>query len=92
LQAYTSAKKICVVSNDGNYDAGGVGFRHNDQHYVKKREQVAANWELWATHFDVYVPYLNAHGISVTNACPQSAIRCFQKVTLDDGVAMLRTH
>jgi hypothetical protein len=79
---------------DGNYDAAnasGQGFRHNDQHYQKKRAQNAANWEAWAEHFRVYVPYLSENGITVLNACPQSQINCFQKVTLGDGVAVLKS-
>ena len=85
------AKKIVLFGfdYDGAYDAH-VGFRHNDAHYNKKRDQLEANWERWATHFDIYPSYFNKHGISVANACPKSAIRCFQKVTLEDGVAMLR--
>jgi hypothetical protein len=88
---HKKAKRIVLFGFDynGDYDAN-AGFRHNDQHYVRRREQVAANWELWATHFDVYVPYFRAHGIEVVNACPQSAIRVFQKMTLEDGVGMLR--
>jgi hypothetical protein len=46
------------------------------------------NWTKPAEHFSVYVPYLTAHGISVVNACPSSAIRCFQKVALQDAVAI----
>ena len=85
------AKKIVLFGYDynGNYDAH-QGFRHNDAHYVRRREQSAANWELWATHFGVYVSYLNDNGISIANACPQSSIRCFQKVDLEDGVRMLK--
>jgi hypothetical protein len=47
-------------------------------------------WERMALHFSVLVPCLNERGISVMNACPQSTIACFQKTTLDDGVAALR--
>ena len=46
-------------------------------------------WKIWAEHFRVYVPHLTASGASVVNACPWSAISCFQKATLDDGVAAL---
>ena len=87
------AKRIVLFGYDydGNYDAE-AGFRHNDHHYERRRAQNQANWEAWATHFEVYIPFLNKHGIHIVNACPKSAIRCFQKVTLEDGVAMLRTH
>lgn len=72
---------------DGNYDGG---FRHNDHDYERRRSQVAENWQAWSRHFEVYVPHLNKHGISVVNACPTSAISCFQKVSLDDGVSLVR--
>ena len=49
-----------------------------------------ANWREWAEHFRVYVPHLTKHGISVANACPSSAISCFQKVSLQDGIEMVR--
>lgn len=64
-------------------------FRHNEQFYDRKRAQSAENWYQWAANFAGYVPYLNQHGISVINACPQSAITAFQKVTLDDGVDLV---
>jgi hypothetical protein len=53
-------------------------------------ERANSKWIKWAECFRVYVPYLAKHGISVANACPGSAIPCFQKVTLDDGVNMLK--
>jgi hypothetical protein len=54
----------------------------------KRRAQNAANWDMWAEHFRVYVPYCNEHGINVVNASPLSAIQCFQKVAQQDGVAI----
>ena len=74
------AKKIVLFGYDydGNYDAH-LGFRHNDHHYQKRREQSAANWESWATHFDIYVPYLNEHGIIVVNACPTRRSAAFKR-------------
>jgi hypothetical protein len=83
------AKKIVLFGYDydGNYDGG---FRHNERHYEKKRAQIAENWQAWSNHFDVYVPHLNQRGIQVVNACPASAIRCFQRVPIDDGVDMVR--
>jgi hypothetical protein len=69
---------------DGTYDNG------SDKLTQKKRALSEANWGKWARHFDIYVPHLNRLGISVVNACPTSSISCFQKVTLDDGVGMLK--
>jgi hypothetical protein len=86
------AKRIGLFGFD--YNGGGEvengGFRHNDQHYVKKRAQNAENWRVWSEHFRVYVPALREMGVHVFNACPHSQIECFQKVTLDDGVAMVQ--
>lgn len=48
------------------------------------------NWQRLAEHFSIYVPYLNQNGITVANACPQSSIRFFQKVSRHDGVTMVR--
>jgi hypothetical protein len=90
IALHKRAKSIVLFGfdYDGSYD-GTKPFRHNDQHYIRKRQMVAANWEIWATHFSIYVSYLSDHNIQVVNACPASAVSCFQKVTLDDGVAML---
>jgi hypothetical protein len=52
-------------------------------------EDANDKWLAWARHFSVYVTTINERGVSVVNACPQSAISCFQKCTLDDGVAAL---
>jgi hypothetical protein len=84
------AKRIVLFGYDydGAYDGGS--FRHNGRHYDKRRAQNFENWIAWATHFSVYVPYLTKNGISILNACPSSAIHCFQKVTLDDGVDLVR--
>ena len=81
------AKRVVLFGfdYDGAYDNGSP-----DKHAQKKRAQSEANWKVWAAHFGVYVPHLNRLGISVVNACPTSSIACFQKVTLDDGVEMLR--
>jgi len=84
---HKKAKRVVLFGfdYDGAYDNGSP-----DKHAQKKRAQSEANWKIWATHFGVYVPHLNRVGISVVNACPASAISCFQKVTIDDGVEMLK--
>ena len=95
IALHKKAKTIVLFGYDYNggnevakFDTGGQ-MRHNDQHYIKRRAQDAMNWEAWARHFEVFVPYLNDQGIRIINACPHSAITCFQKATLEDGVAAL---
>lgn len=82
---HKQAKHIILFGFD--YDGA---FQHDERHPDKKRAQNHENWKIWAAHFEVYVPHLNKRGVHITNACPASAIHCFQKVTLDDGVTMLK--
>jgi hypothetical protein len=78
------AKQIVLFG----FDYDGTSHMPNGVGQEKKRAQLAANWAAWAENFRVYVPHLTKHGISVYNACPSSAIRCFQKVALQDAVAI----
>jgi hypothetical protein len=81
IALHKRAKRIVLIGFD--YDGGIVAAGD------KRGAQKAANWKIWAEHFGVYVPHLKALGVSVVNACPHSAISCFQKMTLDDGVRAL---
>ena len=74
---HKKAKRIVLFGFD--YNGGG-------EEPDRKR---AANWRIWAEHFRVFVPYLNNAGVSIVNACPHSAISCFQKASLADGVQAL---
>ena len=95
IALHKRAKEIVLFGFD--YVPGSVGtaeqlgtVRHNDQYYEKKRAQNDHNWMMWAQHFNVYMDYIREQGITVWNACPNSRIDCFQKCTLDDGVAFLK--
>lgn len=63
------------------------GFDYDGSH----ASAPSSKWASWAEHFAVYSPYFSQHGIQIVNACPASAIRCFQKVALRDGVAICTT-
>lgn len=78
------AKQIVLFG----FDFDGTACAKNGVGDEKRRAQSAANWLVRAEHFSVYVPYLTRLGINVVNACPASAIRCFQKVALQDGVSI----
>jgi hypothetical protein len=83
------AKRIVLFGfdYDGAFDPN-ASFRHNDQHYVKRRAQVQQNWIEWAEHFETYrVPFAE-RGIECWNACPQSKIETFFKVSIERGVAL----
>jgi hypothetical protein len=82
------ARQIILFGFD--YDAHNLhsGFLQSRlRNYQKQR----SDWSNWAARFSVYLPYLTSRGITVLNACPQSAITCFEKVTLQDGVECLKT-
>ncbi|HEV8503717.1 MAG TPA: hypothetical protein VGR63_19250 [Casimicrobiaceae bacterium] len=70
------AKRIVLFG----FDYGGAG---------ESDPRRARSWLIWAEQFRVFVPYLTAAGVNIVNACPHSAIPCFQKATLDDGVRAL---
>jgi len=78
------AKQIVLFG----FDYDGTSGATNGAGQERKRAQAAANWAAWSEHFRVYVPYFSQHGIQVVNACPSSAISCFQKVALQDAVAI----
>lgn len=88
---HKKARRIVLFGYDyvGKYhDQQQDGFRHNDQHYARRRAQNFANWSAWAEAFVCFIPYINETGIKVFNACPWSQLRCFQKCTIEDGVNM----
>jgi hypothetical protein len=55
------------------------GFDFEGEHWAKR-----------ANHFSALVPYLTEHRIGVVNASAKSTITCFQKVALQDAVAILK--
>lgn len=71
------------------HTVNGVPFRHNDRNYTRKMHQSAANWLEWSKHFAIYLPYLEAHKVRVFNACPNSYIEAFPKMSLEDGAAFV---
>ena len=83
IALHKRAKRIVLFGFD--YDGS-----NEDVATDKRAAQHAANWKKWAEHFRAFVPHLRDSGVSVVNACPHSAITCFQKVELEDGVAALR--
>lgn len=84
------AKRIVLFGYDydGNFDPNAE-FRHNDQHYARKRAQSAGQWAEWAAYFTALAPEFAKRGVDVVNACPRSTIRCFSKMTVDDAVDYL---
>jgi hypothetical protein len=83
------ARRIVLFGYDyeGNYDSL-FGFRHNDRFYNKKRRQSYANWRNWAANFRAFKA-VEERGIEVVNACPDSQIESFRKVSLREGLALL---
>ena len=93
IALHKRAKEIVLFGFD--YDPGtavthtvdGTPFRHNDQHYIRKMHQSAANWLEWSKHFEIYLPYMMERNVRVQNACPTSYITAFPKILLEDGAA-----
>lgn len=70
------------------------GFDYqNTGHYnpqVYKHRKQEPKWHLWLQMFEHAKRVLDQFGISVINANPTSAITCFQRVTHDQALGMLR--
>lgn len=86
------------LSNDPSevYSGGSSGFGAMQICIHKRAKEIVLfgfdydQWPKWAEQFEVFSRYFTDHGVSVLNASPTSAIRCFQKVTVGDGAARLR--
>lgn len=94
------AKRIMLVGYDYNPSVTGihahnqramVPFRHNDQHYRKRRAQNFQNWKKWAGNFALFRPYCERWGIEIINACENSGITTFPRIPLDAAVGMMQT-
>lgn len=61
----------------------------NEDHYKEKRHQASSNWNHWAHSYRMIAPTLKEMGIDVINASPDSAINCFEKVTINAAMERL---
>jgi hypothetical protein len=84
------AKRVILFGFDYDGGNGGPHIGEGTAQYQRRKAQDAISWASWAEHFRVYVEPLRQLGIEVVNACPTSAIRCFQKVTQHDGIRLLK--
>jgi hypothetical protein len=96
IALHKRAKNIVLFGFDYDGAYGHMAehrpFRHNDMHYLRKRAQSTANWLTWAEHFTIFVQHMIDNNIRIINACPGSAIQCFQKMSLDDGADYVRSN
>lgn len=89
IAMHKRATRIVLFGFDYDGEVGrNLGEGTADYH--RRREKDLTNWNVRAERFRVFVPRLAAAGVSVINACPTSAISCFQKATVEDGVSALR--
>jgi hypothetical protein len=82
-----------VIYGGGSADFGALQVcihKHAKQLVLFGFDYEETRWTAAAEHFRVFVPYFTKHGISVVNASPRSAITCFQKVALQDAVAICK--
>ena len=87
---HKQAKQIVLFGYD--YDGAYqhvIGRPFRDQRALRRQAQSAANWLTWANNFNVFASLIGLRGARVLNACPTSAIDCFEKITLEDGIAYI---
>jgi hypothetical protein len=78
------AKRITLFGFD--YGTAGPAWHHNEQHYAFPHRQCRADWTQWAKNFERAAYVLTAHGVSVINASPGSAIEAFPRVSLEEAL------
>lgn len=78
------AKRILLLGFD--MKLGDKGLKHFDGDHPAPLVQ-AMPFAEWLRRFDLAVPELRRHGVSVVNCTPGSALRCFPMSTIDKELA-----
>lgn len=75
------AKKIILLGFD--YSTAGGAHYHNAYPWFEPHDA----WSQWAMQYESMPPLLDALGVTVLNASPDSAISCFEKVSIEEVCA-----
>lgn len=78
------AKKIVLLGFD--YGPIDEKWHHNQQHYNFKYTQRDDNWQRWAKNFNYVSDLLKSDGVEVINASPNSRIKSFPCMTIDEAL------
>lgn len=86
--AYLKRAKFIVLFGF-DYGSSATGeWHHNEKHY-RPRGRNIANWRAWARNFENARAQLDAAGVTVLNASPDSNIKAFEKVTIEEGLTRI---
>lgn len=72
------------------YDYNAKGHDRPEQYPWSPPGHNARYWPRWAQAYDRIVPQLTKLGVVVYNACPNSVVRAFPKVSIEEGLQILR--
>lgn len=89
LAAHLGAARIVLLGVDMKYGPAGESHFHGG-HGLVHREAVLT--ELMLPHFEPLVKPLQRRGITVLNASPDSALRCWPRCSIDEGLALEGAH
>jgi hypothetical protein len=81
--AYLKGSKLIVLFG---FDYGITGGTHYHSEYPWRSPTNDLSWKTWAAGYESMVPQLEAAGVTIINASPNSAITCFKKISVDEGL------
>jgi hypothetical protein len=78
-------KVILLLGFDYRSDAAG-NWHYKESAYGRELHYRAELWQQWAEYFSYIAGQLEAFGVKVLNGSPASEIRCFPRVTVEEGI------
>lgn len=88
LAVHLGARRIVLLGYDMKAGPQGEGhwFGEHVDETGQERKTAPATIAAWAKNFETLVAPLAERGVEVLNATPESAIACFPRVSLADGL------
>lgn len=85
LAAHLGAARIVLLGVDMRYGPAGESHFHGGHGLIHSEATLT---ELMLPHFEPLVKPLQQRGITVVNASPDSALRCWPRCSIDEGLAI----
>ncbi len=86
LAAHLGAARIVLLGVDMRYGPAGESHFHGGHGLIHSEATLT---ELMLPHFEPLVKPLQQRGITVVNASPDSALRCWPRCSIDEGLAWI---
>jgi hypothetical protein len=85
LAVLKRARRLVLLGYD--YNINGAHHYHSAYPWYKPIAH-GPSWGYWAGNYEAIMPDLDALGVQVFNASPDSAITCFEKITIEQALLL----